>query len=117
MSRKLGLWAVVAASRVNPVRFDWRRHFASRWASDATSIEDRNALSPGQLRHCGVSRGLLRAALFGYFSAIDADPRGARITLLEVLGVSTAVDEAGLTIVVSAENFYIKQYPGRLTLM
>lgn len=36
----------------------------------------------------------LRAALFGYFSAIDADQRGARITLLEVLGVSTTVDEA-----------------------
>jgi AcrR family transcriptional regulator len=36
----------------------------------------------------------LRAALVGYFSAIDADQRGARITLLEILGVSTAVDEA-----------------------
>lgn len=36
----------------------------------------------------------LRAALVGYFSAIDADQRGARITLLEVLGVSTTVDEA-----------------------
>jgi AcrR family transcriptional regulator len=36
----------------------------------------------------------LRAALIGYFSAIDADPRGARITLLEILGVSTTVDEA-----------------------
>jgi len=36
----------------------------------------------------------LRAALFGYFSAIDADQRGARITLLEVLGVSSAVDKA-----------------------
>ena len=35
----------------------------------------------------------VRAALVGYFSAIDADPRGARITLLEVLGVSTTVDE------------------------
>jgi AcrR family transcriptional regulator len=36
----------------------------------------------------------LRAALVGFFSAIDADQRGARIFLLEVLGVSTAVDEA-----------------------
>jgi len=36
----------------------------------------------------------LRAALCGYFGAIDADQRGARITLLEVLGVSTAVDQA-----------------------
>jgi AcrR family transcriptional regulator len=36
----------------------------------------------------------LRAVLCGYFSAIDADQRGARITLLEVLGVSTAVDTA-----------------------
>lgn len=36
----------------------------------------------------------LRAALVGYFSAIDADQRGARITLLEILGVSTTVDEA-----------------------
>jgi AcrR family transcriptional regulator len=35
----------------------------------------------------------VRAALVGYFSAIDVDPRGARITLLEVLGVSTTVDE------------------------
>lgn len=36
----------------------------------------------------------LRAVLVGFFSAIDADQRGARIFLLEVLGVSTAVDEA-----------------------
>jgi len=36
----------------------------------------------------------VRAALSGYFSAIDADERGAKITLLEVLGVSSAVDEA-----------------------
>ena len=36
----------------------------------------------------------LRAALVGFFSAIDADQRGARIFLLEVLGVSTTVDEA-----------------------
>ena len=36
----------------------------------------------------------LRAALTGYFSAIDADERGGRITLLEVLGVSSAVDKA-----------------------
>ena len=36
----------------------------------------------------------VRAALFGYFSAIDADQRAAKITLLEVLGVSTAVNEA-----------------------
>ena len=36
----------------------------------------------------------VRAALLGYFSAIDADERGARITLLEVLGVSSTVDKA-----------------------
>jgi AcrR family transcriptional regulator len=36
----------------------------------------------------------LRAALVSYFTAIDADQRRARITLLEILGVSSAVDEA-----------------------
>jgi AcrR family transcriptional regulator len=36
----------------------------------------------------------LRAALVSYFTAIDADQRRARITLLEILGVSGAVDEA-----------------------
>lgn len=36
----------------------------------------------------------LRAALTGYFGAIDADQRRARITLLEILGVSPAVDAA-----------------------
>lgn len=36
----------------------------------------------------------LRAALTGYFEAIDADQRRARITLLEILGVSPAVDAA-----------------------
>ncbi|WP_396913780.1 TetR/AcrR family transcriptional regulator [Mycolicibacterium sp.] len=36
----------------------------------------------------------LRAALAGYFGAIDADQRRARITLLEILGVSPAVDAA-----------------------
>jgi AcrR family transcriptional regulator len=36
----------------------------------------------------------LRAALIGYFTAIDADQRRARITLLEILGVSSAVDAA-----------------------
>lgn len=36
----------------------------------------------------------LRAALTGYFTAIDADQRRARITLLEILGVSIAIDEA-----------------------
>lgn len=36
----------------------------------------------------------LRAALVGYFGAIDADQRRARVTLLEILGVSAAVDAA-----------------------
>ncbi|MHC9290842.1 TetR/AcrR family transcriptional regulator [Mycobacterium sp. LTG2003] len=36
----------------------------------------------------------LRAALTGYFSAIDDDPRRARITLLEILGVSLGIDAA-----------------------
>ncbi|QKT06490.1 TetR/AcrR family transcriptional regulator [Gordonia sp. X0973] len=36
----------------------------------------------------------LRAALTGYFCAIEADQRRARITLLEILGVSPAVDAA-----------------------
>jgi len=36
----------------------------------------------------------VRAALSGYFGAIDTDGRAARITLLEVLGVSTTIDEA-----------------------
>ncbi|OBF63522.1 hypothetical protein A5753_12210 [Mycobacterium sp. 852002-51971_SCH5477799-a] len=36
----------------------------------------------------------LRAALKGYFEAIDADQKRARITLLEILGVSLAVDLA-----------------------
>lgn len=36
----------------------------------------------------------LRAALTGYFTAIEADQRRARITLLEILGVSPAVDAA-----------------------
>jgi AcrR family transcriptional regulator len=36
----------------------------------------------------------LHAALAGYFGAIDADQRLARITLLEILGVSPAVDAA-----------------------
>jgi len=36
----------------------------------------------------------LHAALAGYFGAIDADQRRARITLLEILGVSPAVDAA-----------------------
>jgi len=36
----------------------------------------------------------LRAALTGYFEAIDADQRRARITLLEILGVGPAVDAA-----------------------
>jgi hypothetical protein len=34
--------------------------FRVAMASDANSIEDRNALSPWQLRHCDVSRGLPR---------------------------------------------------------
>jgi AcrR family transcriptional regulator len=36
----------------------------------------------------------LRCALTGYFGAIAADPRRARITLLEILGVSPAIDAA-----------------------
>lgn len=36
----------------------------------------------------------LRAALAGYFGAIEADQRLARITLLEILGVGPAVDAA-----------------------
>lgn len=36
----------------------------------------------------------LQAALAGYFGAIDADQRLARITLLEILGVSATVDAA-----------------------
>jgi AcrR family transcriptional regulator len=36
----------------------------------------------------------LRAALTGYFGAIDADQRRARITLLEILGVSPTIDAA-----------------------
>ncbi|BCO52307.1 TetR family transcriptional regulator [Mycobacterium paraintracellulare] len=36
----------------------------------------------------------LRAALKGYFEAIDADQKRARITLLEILGVGPAVDAA-----------------------
>jgi AcrR family transcriptional regulator len=36
----------------------------------------------------------LRAALVAYFSAIDADQRRARITLLEILAISAAVDAA-----------------------
>ena len=36
----------------------------------------------------------VRAALGGYFRAIDADQKRARITLLEILGVSPAVDQA-----------------------
>lgn len=36
----------------------------------------------------------LRGALKGYFEAVDADQRRARITLLEILGVSPAVDAA-----------------------
>jgi AcrR family transcriptional regulator len=36
----------------------------------------------------------LRCALTGYFDAIAADPRRARITLLEILGVSPAIDAA-----------------------
>jgi len=36
----------------------------------------------------------LRAALTGYFGAIDADQRRARITLLEILGVSATIDAA-----------------------
>ncbi|WP_219603104.1 TetR/AcrR family transcriptional regulator [Mycobacteroides sp. LB1] len=36
----------------------------------------------------------LRAALSGYFGAIEADQRRARITLLEILGVSPAVSAA-----------------------
>ena len=36
----------------------------------------------------------VHAALVGYFSAIDNDQRLARITLLEILGVSPAVDAA-----------------------
>jgi AcrR family transcriptional regulator len=39
----------------------------------------------------------LRAALAGYFGAIDADQRRARITLLEILGVSPTVDAAWAT--------------------
>ncbi|MEU1984950.1 TetR/AcrR family transcriptional regulator [Nocardia sp. NPDC019395] len=36
----------------------------------------------------------LHAALAGYFGAIDNDPRHARITLLEILGVSASIDTA-----------------------
>ncbi len=36
----------------------------------------------------------LRAALTGYFGAIEADQRRARITLLEILGVSPTIDAA-----------------------
>jgi AcrR family transcriptional regulator len=36
----------------------------------------------------------LRAAVEGYFGAIDADPRRARITLVEVLGISADVTKA-----------------------
>lgn len=36
----------------------------------------------------------LRAALDGYFGAIEDDPRRARITLLEILGVSATIDAA-----------------------
>lgn len=36
----------------------------------------------------------LRASLTAYFGAIDADQRRARITLLEILGVSPAIDAA-----------------------
>lgn len=36
----------------------------------------------------------LQAALTGYFGAIEADPRAARITLFEILGVSAAIDRA-----------------------
>jgi len=36
----------------------------------------------------------LRAALAGYFGAIAADQRRARITLLEILGVSATIDTA-----------------------
>ncbi|KXP00654.1 hypothetical protein AXK61_14600 [Tsukamurella pseudospumae] len=36
----------------------------------------------------------LRAALVGYFGAIADDPRRARITLLEILGVGPAIDAA-----------------------
>lgn len=36
----------------------------------------------------------LRAALAGYFEAIDADQKRARITLLEILGVSDTIDAA-----------------------
>lgn len=36
----------------------------------------------------------LRAALVGYFGAIEADPRRAKITLLEILGLGPAVDAA-----------------------
>lgn len=42
----------------------------------------------------GTVDAQLRAALAGYFGAIDADQRRARITLLEILGVSAVIDRA-----------------------
>ncbi|GAB4930440.1 hypothetical protein MAHJHV35_46550 [Mycobacterium avium subsp. hominissuis] len=44
-----------------------------------------------------LQQGDPRPALTGYFEAIDADQRRARITLLEILGVSPAVDAAWAT--------------------
>jgi hypothetical protein len=46
-----------------------------------------------------------RAALTGYFGAIDADERRARITLLEILGVSPTIDAAYAAYAAQTERF------------
>jgi len=64
------------------------RHWAASLGSPPDVFDSAFAEAPATIE------AQLRAALSGYFSAIDADQRGARITLLEVLGVSTTVDKA-----------------------
>jgi AcrR family transcriptional regulator len=56
--------------------------------------EVHEAMMTAFVQTAGTVDAQLRAVLVGYFSAIDADQRRARIMLLEVLGVSTAVDAA-----------------------
>jgi AcrR family transcriptional regulator len=56
--------------------------------------EIHDAMVTAVARAPGTVSAQLRAALVGYFTAIDADQRRARITLLEILGVSRAVDAA-----------------------
>jgi AcrR family transcriptional regulator len=66
--------------------------FLSCYQRCADDIHD--ALVAAVAKHQPNTEAQLRAAVAGYFGAIDADPRRGRITLIEVLGISGNVTAA-----------------------